>query len=89
MAVFLISYDTHKQRNYEALYEGLEENDFVRVLESVWIGELTNSHTEVRDWLRGLLDEDDSILVIKLKPKHAKAWRHLSSKAEEILRTVV
>lgn len=77
MAVFLISYDTHYGRNYDRLYKAFDKHEVGRVLESVWIGELDNTAEEVRDWVRGLLDGDDTILVIQMKPKHGWSARNL------------
>lgn len=77
MALFLMSYDTHFGRNYQPLYDAMEEVGAQRILESVWMFELKNTASEVRDWLRELLDDDDTIFVLKLKPKHAWAARKL------------
>lgn len=75
MAVFIVSYDTVKERNYQALYEGMENVGGVRLLESVWGVALENTTAEVRDWVRDLLDDDDKILVVKLKPSVSWAAR--------------
>ncbi len=66
MSSFIVSYDTHKQRNYDELYKGMKEVGGIRLLESLWGVELNNTTPEVRDWVRGLLDDDDSIVVIRI-----------------------
>ncbi|MGF1454437.1 MAG: hypothetical protein ACFB6R_03565 [Alphaproteobacteria bacterium] len=89
MATFLISYDTHYARNYDRLYTAFDKHGIGRVLESVWIGELDNTHDQVRDWVRNLLDDDDSILIIEMKPKHSKAWRNLPDDVVKWLKALV
>ncbi len=86
MAVFIVSYDAHNQRDYDDLYEAMEENSGVRLLESVWGIELDNSAAEVRDWIRGLLDDDDSILVVKIKPTPSWAARKCKKSATDWLK---
>ncbi len=81
MATFIITYDTHLGRNYQDLYDGMDENDGVRLAESVWGIELNNTAAEVRDWIRSLLDDDDTIVVIQVKPEPSWATRHTSKEA--------
>lgn len=84
MPVYLITYDTHGEpRNYDDLYEAFENANLGRVTESVWLGELASNLTEVREWVRGLLDDDDTILVIQMKPKHGWAGRKLGTGVAE------
>ncbi|ACT58031.1 hypothetical protein [Hirschia baltica] len=89
MAVFLISYDLHNDRNYDALYEAFDEQNVGRILESTWLGELHASTREVREWVQSLLDEDDTILVIKMKPKHGWAGTQLVEGASSWIRSLL
>lgn len=86
MASFVVTYDAHKVRNYNELYEAMKQNDGVRLAESVWGVELNNTVSEVRDWARGLLDDDDTIVVIQLKPKLSWATRKASKEANDWLK---
>lgn len=83
MATFIVSYDAHKVRDYSRFYKAAEEKKGVALLDSMWAFEFNNTCSEVRDWAHGLFDEDDSIVVIQLKPtvtwstwaaKKAAAW---------------
>ena len=81
MATFIISYDAHNVRDYDTLYEEFADVGAVRLLESVWGTDLDNTAAEVRDWIRGLLDDDDSVLVIQVKPKPSWATRLVTKEA--------
>ena len=72
MAHFIISYDLHKQRTYEPVWNALEDWGATRLLESLWVVTLINSAEEVRDALKEMIDNDDSISVIELK--HGSDW---------------
>lgn len=67
MATFIITYDTHKDRNYSDLYKGMAEHNGVRLAESLWGIDFDHSATEVKDWVRDLLDNDDTIIVVQVK----------------------
>jgi len=86
MASFIVTYDAHHARNYDELYEAMAEHNGVRLAESVWGIELNNTASEVRDWMRNLLDEDDTIVVVQLKPKPSWATRRASKEATEWLK---
>ena len=82
MAFFLISYDTHKVRRYQSFYDAMDEHGGVKLLESVYGIELTNTAVEVRDWLKNdILDGDDSILVIPAARGKGFATQELSQEA--------
>jgi len=83
MSTFIVSYDAHKVRDYSRFYESAKENKGVALLESMWAFEFDSTPSEVRDWAHGLFDEDDSIVVLQIKPrvswatwaaKRAKDW---------------
>lgn len=66
MAEFLISYDYHEERNYERLYELLAKWRAVRLLESLWVANLTGDAEGVISSLRRVADNDDAFAVIEL-----------------------
>lgn len=68
MAWFVVSYDLRKQRNYQPLYDKFAEWGAVRALESFWLVDVTGRAEHVRDALRALIDSDDGLLVVELKP---------------------
>lgn len=59
----------------------MDEYGGIRLLESLWGLEATNTASEVKDWVIGILDEDDSILVLPFKPKGGYASTNVSSDA--------
>jgi hypothetical protein len=67
MALFIISYDLRRQRNYQPLYDCLNNWKAARLLESFWLAELVGPADTVRDILTGLIDDDDAVAVIELK----------------------
>jgi CRISPR/Cas system-associated endoribonuclease Cas2 len=81
MATFIITYDTHAGRNYQELYDAMEKHKGVRLAESVWGIELNNTAGEVRDWVKNVLDEDDTIVIIQVKPKPSWATRNATKEA--------
>lgn len=68
MPLYLISYDLHKKREYDALIAQLEKWHARRIAYSVWLGNLRGPASIVRDLLRTLVDTDDDMVVIELKP---------------------
>jgi hypothetical protein len=66
MTNVLISYDLHKIRNYQPLWDGLAKIGATRLLESLWVVTVAADVANVRDALAGLADNDDSLVVIEL-----------------------
>jgi CRISPR/Cas system-associated endoribonuclease Cas2 len=71
MSLFVITYDLRKNRNYQTLYDELERLDAFRVLESVFLADLSNTAAEVRDHLESFIDGDDGILVVEFDKRPA------------------
>ncbi|MGO8044953.1 hypothetical protein ACC713_18790 [Rhizobium johnstonii] len=86
MATFIITYDTHKGRNYQSFYEGIKAHGGVALAESVWGVELNNTVVEVRDWAKNLLDSDDTIVVFQIKPKLSWATTNAKKPANDWMR---
>lgn len=86
MAAFIVTYDTHFGRNYQPLYDAMGKNGGVRLAESVWGVALNNTAGEVRDWVKALLDDDDTIIVIQVKPTPSWATSHAKKPATDWLK---
>ncbi len=86
MAIFIVSYDLHNHRDYDSIHEAMGEVGAVKLLESVWGVELNNTPSEVREWMQSHLDEDDSILVVQIKPRPSWATRKIKSPANDWLK---
>ena len=71
MALFVISYDLRKNKDYQALWDEMERLEAFKPLESVYLVDLNNSASEVRDHFKGFIDGDDGLLVIEFDTKPA------------------
>ena len=65
MAVFCITYDLRKQRNYDPLITELRRLKAIDPLESVWLLDTSSSADDVHDHIRKYLDADDGLLVFQ------------------------
>nr|BDD43703.1 hypothetical protein 11 [bacterium] len=73
MALYFLSYDLRKSRDYQPLYDQLAAFAATRVLESVWCFQRTNTDcANLTNFFRKLLDADDGLLLID-----AKQWAGL------------
>jgi hypothetical protein len=72
MAIFTISYDLIKYKDYPKLWEALKEQKAHRVLESVWLLNANNTAEQVLNWLKSYVDKDDKLFVCETSV--AKIW---------------
>ena len=81
MAKFLVTYDLIKDKNYKLLADELERLEGHKALLSVWLLDLTNTTTEVRQHLGGFVDDDDKLFVAEMtvKPSFTKAFKGTSA----------
>lgn len=85
MALYLISYDLIKTKDYAKLHEAIRNiGNHQRVLESNWVVLSTNTSVEIRDYCRRFMDNDDKIFVAKLNGE--SAWWNLSSQISNWLK---
>lgn len=64
MALFFLSYDLRKSRNYKPLYDALEKFNAVRILESQWCFKRHNTSAKgLREYFQNLVDTDDGLCV--------------------------
>ncbi|WP_299211661.1 hypothetical protein [uncultured Aquimarina sp.] len=64
MALYFLTYDLRKSKDYQKLYDELENFNAVKVLESTWcFNRINTSATKLRDYFRSFIDEDDGILI--------------------------
>ena len=82
MAHFIISYDLHKQRNYQPVWDLLESWGAVRLLESLWVVTLPNKASHIRDAVKDAADDDDSVAVVELKA--GSGWAASKAKKEGV-----
>ncbi|QOD13499.1 hypothetical protein IEE84_04260 [Psychrobacter sp. 28M-43] len=74
MALYSITYDLVKKKDYDRIYEGIKTcgtGAYARPTESQWIVKSNKSAREIVDHLRNFTDSDDKIFVI---PVNGKLW---------------
>lgn len=67
MALYCLTYDLRKTRNYQTLYDELTQFKAVRVLESVWFfhRQNTDAMNLCKHYMR-FTDKDDGLVVIEV-----------------------
>ena len=75
MALFTVTYDLIKNKDYDALIGALEDLDTVKVQLSQWLLSANNTAMEVKDHLAQYVDDDDKLMVIEFskRPQFTKA----------------
>ncbi len=64
MALFFLSYDLRNNRDYQSLYDELNNFNAVRILESMWCFNRVNTNAKnLRDYFKNYIDSDDGIAV--------------------------
>ncbi len=82
MAVYMVSYDLRAPgRNYQPLYDDLKSVDSVRALESVWLIDVAQTASQVRDALLKHLDANDGVLVLNIPVGSGWAYSDLLPRA--------
>lgn len=68
MALYLLSYDLRKEgRDYQKLYDELEDFNAVRVLESVWCFNRINTNSNgLCNYFRQFIDSNDGLIVAEV-----------------------
>lgn len=88
MALYQISYDLRKQRNYQALFERIKAyGNWCHALESNWVISTPQSAVQIRDNLRQAMDGDDGLLVVRLMGE--AAWYGLDETVGSWLKTQI
>lgn len=87
MPAYIVTYDTHPDRNQQRLYDAMEEIGGVRLAGSVWGVSSVQSVSELRDWVKALLDDDDTVVVVRLQRRLAWATRNAAREATDWLHT--
>ncbi|MFX2611334.1 hypothetical protein [Enterobacter mori] len=85
MPAYQISYDLRKQKDYAPLIERIKSyGTWCHPLESTWILVTEQTATQVRDYLKAVMDNDDGLLVTGLRGDGA--WYGLSDKISQWLK---
>lgn len=80
MALYYLSYDLRKQRNYQPLYDALSEFNAVRILESLWCFNRVNINSEgLLNYFRQFIDADDALSVSEVSVSNWATLRTLGT----------
>ena len=64
MALYYISYDLRRQRNYQQLYDELKKFKAVKILESHWcFNRVNTSASGLLDYFKKFVDSDDGLSI--------------------------
>lgn len=67
MALYFLSYDLRKSRDYQKLYDELDDFNAVRILESTWcFNRINTSAAGLRDYFKKFVDTDDGVIVSRV-----------------------
>ncbi len=67
MALYFVSYDLRKQRDYQKLFDALQSLNAKRFLESDWCLLHGNTTCEaIRNYLTPFIDSDDAIMAAEV-----------------------
>lgn len=75
MTIYLVSYDKKKDKNYQPIWNALKGVGGHRVLESLWLINVTNQPQQVLDWISEFGDGDDSFIVAAINKSNLKTLR--------------
>lgn len=82
MALFLISYDLIKTKDYPKLHEAIKKiGNHQHILESTWVVVSASTCAEIRNYCLKFMDNDDRLFVADLNsemawklPEHISDW---------------
>ena len=75
MALYFLTYDLRRKRDYQSLYDELKKFDAIKILESTWCFNRINTDARrLRDYFARLLDSDDGLMVSQVE-----AWASLNT----------
>ena len=64
MSLYFLTYDLRKSKNYQTLYDELNNFNAVRILDSTWCFNRTNTTAkDLRDYFKKYMDNDDGLMV--------------------------
>lgn len=67
MALYYLSYDLRKNKDYQSLFEELKRFGAVRILKSEWcFHRIDTSVANLREHFRGFVDHDDGLSIAEV-----------------------
>ncbi|MEX2450431.1 MAG: hypothetical protein WD407_06205 [Rhodospirillales bacterium] len=85
MALFVISYDLIKRKDYQTLWDELDRLNGQKALNSFYLINLNSTAAQVRDHFKDFIDDDDRLIVVEFskEPKFTKALKGTTKWIEE------
>ena len=87
MVQYLIGFEGRGTRPYDVLQDAIHGAGGVRLLDGLWGLDSQSDASEIRDWVHSLMDDEDAIFVLQLKPGQHWASRHLKTVGNDWLKT--
>lgn len=76
MALYILTYDLRKVRNYQTLWDELENFNAVRILESDWcFRRINTTAVGLRDYFKNFIDADDGLFVAEMSETEWASWK--------------
>jgi len=83
MSVYMIPYELHHDKDYQKIHNGIKSlGGCIHCLRSIWFVKTGFSIPEMHEILKGYIDKDDSLLIMKTShewdsmnlPAKCKSW---------------
>lgn len=71
MATFAVSYDLNNRKDYQSLWDALDELDSVKALRSFYLVAYEGASTGLKNHLAQFIDEDDYLMVVRFNSRPA------------------
>ena len=78
MTLYAISYDLHREKDYQTLWDALDELGAHKALNSFYLVNLTDEDPQsVVSYLAQYIDDDDHLIAVRFigRPRYTKAKR--------------
>ena len=82
MAYYVVSYDQHRDKDYTPVWTQLRNWGARRILESVWFVTSSLTAVQIRDTIRSVTRNEDSVAVIEIK--QGSNWAAIAAQEEGV-----
>lgn len=77
MAIFAMTYDLNKDKDYKKLWAELERLGCQKAAKSFWFGDFSETAQTVLDHFRKFIDDDDTFIVCQTSLKQIAKYKPL------------
>lgn len=77
MALFAVSYQLNKSKDYQPVWDALEEIGGHKVMRSFWLVDWDTTAAALRDYMVSVMDGDDAVCVVPFdkRPRHSMGYK--------------